>query len=71
MSGAEEAGTRERAEGNAGGVRVELGVRRSGGALSTIPEHRRLQDCRHWLEFGGIGGTDGVVLGWDGLHQEQ
>jgi len=32
MSEAEEAGTRERAEDNAGGVRVELGVRRLGRA---------------------------------------
>jgi hypothetical protein len=38
MSGAEEAGTRERAEGNAGGVRVELGVRPTGWALTVVAE---------------------------------
>ena len=37
LSGAEEAGTRERAKGNAGGVRVELTVRPSPSLLP--PEH--------------------------------
>jgi len=46
-NGAEEAERRERAEDNAGGVRVERTVRRVVKELETVLQHKKL-----WLGFG-------------------
>jgi hypothetical protein len=61
-SGAEEAGRRERAEGSAGGVRVERRVRHRGSSLGDTfymkTRYLRLVTTRGWQEKKWLGGLN-------------